>query len=132
MVVAVVAVTVVGQRLSSGQTLGVTVLCAGLIVLVVDGGRVLHAGRDAVIAAILTGLCIASYTVLDGIGVRAAHSTAGYIGWLFLLQGPVLPAILAIRRRRRTLRDCRAAWPLGLTSGVVSLAAYGIALLNYW
>ena len=128
LVVFVVAVTVIGQPLSSGQALGATVLCAGLIVLVVDGGRVFHAGRDAVTAAVLTGLCIASYTVLDGIGVRAAHSTAGYIGWLFLLQGPFLPAILAVQRRSRTLRDCRPAWRLGLTSGVVSLTAYGIVL----
>jgi hypothetical protein len=80
MVVAVVAVTVIGQPLYLGQALGVAGLCAGLIVLVFAGGSVLHAERNAVTAAILTGLCIASYTVLDGLGVRASHSTLGYIG----------------------------------------------------
>ena len=128
LVVAVVAVTIIGQPLSSDQALGVTVLCAGLLVLVIDGGRIFHAGRAAVTAAVLTGLCIASYTVLDGVGVRAAHSTTGYIGWLFLLQGPILPLILTIQRGRPTLRDSQATWRLGLTSGVVSWAAYGIVL----
>jgi len=126
--VVVAAVTVTGQPLPTGQTLGVAVLCAGLMVLVFAGGSVVHTGRDAVTAAILTGLCIATYTVLDGMGIRAAHSTAGYIAWLFLLQGPILPAIITIQRRCRILHDCRLVWRLGLTSGVGSLAAYGIVL----
>ena len=128
MVVAIVAVTVVGQPLDVGQALGIGVLCAGLVVLVFAGGGILHAGRSAVIAALLTGLCIASYTVFDGIGVRAAHGTAGYVGWLFLLHGPILPVVVAIRRGHRTLRDCRPVWRLGLASGLVSLAAYAIVL----
>jgi len=128
LVVAIVAVTVVGQSLHADQAAGVVIISAGLAVLVFSGGGVTCAGRPAITAAILTGLCIATYTVLDGVGVRSAHSTAGYIGWLFLLQGPIAPVAVAITRRTRVLRDCRGVWVPGLTSGVVSLAAYGIVI----
>jgi drug/metabolite transporter (DMT)-like permease len=127
LVVAVVGVTVVGQRMGPGQGLGVAVLCAGLVVLVVGGGA-LRAERPAVVAAALTGLCIAGYTVLDGVGVRAADTTAGYLAWMFLLDGVALVAVLGIRRGPRLIADCRAAWRVGLVNGVVSMAAYGIAV----
>lgn len=145
MVVAVLGATVVGQRMGPGQALGVAVLCAGLVVLVVAGGApprarrepaspaapatpALRADRPAVVSAALTGLCIAGYTVLDGVGVRAAHTTAGYLAWMFLLDGAALAAVLGVRRGRRLITDCRAVWRVGVASGVVSMAAYGIAV----
>jgi drug/metabolite transporter (DMT)-like permease len=127
MVVAVFGATVVGQRMGPGQALGVAVLCAGLVVLVVGGGA-LRAERPAVVAAVLTGLCIAGYTVIDGVGVRAAHTTAGYLAWMFLLDGAALVAVLGVRRGPRLVADCRAVWRVGAANGVVSMAAYGIAV----
>ncbi|MEH6728890.1 MAG: hypothetical protein V7703_22310, partial [Hyphomicrobiales bacterium] len=44
------------------------------------------ANPQAVSAAILTGIAIASYSVVDGLGVRASQSPLGYIGWLFVLE----------------------------------------------
>ena len=69
LVVAVVGVTLVGQPLGLREAVGVLTVSAGLLVLVLGRGR-LRAGRPAVAAALLTGLAIASYTVLDGVGVR--------------------------------------------------------------
>ena len=49
--------------------------------------------------AVLLGLTIAAYSVADGIGVRISESPIGYMGWLFLLEAPVLIWILWNRRR---------------------------------
>ena len=126
LVVAVVSVTVVGQPLGLREAVGVLTVSAGLLVLVLGRGR-FRAGRPAVAAALLTGLAIASYTVLDGVGVRRADATVGYIAWLFALQGPLI-AMLVAGRRRGILRASRPLLVPGLASGVVSLLAYGLVI----
>jgi drug/metabolite transporter (DMT)-like permease len=126
LVVAVVAVTVVGQPLDLREALGVLTISGGLLVLVLGRGS-LRAGRPAVVAALLTGLAIATYTVLDGVGVRRADGTAAYIAWLFALQGPLI-AVLVARGRRGIGRASRPLLVPGLVSGVVSLVAYGLVI----
>ncbi len=129
LVVAVVAVTIVGQPLRPWQAVGVVVISAGLAVLVFGGGSSpTHAARPAILAAVVTGFSIATYTVLDGVGVRHAHSTLGYIGWLFFLQGLWIPAFLAVRRGRQLVADCRPVAVEGLAAGVVSVLAYGLVI----
>lgn len=128
LVVAVLAVTVVGQPLSLAHAGGVVVISAGLAVLVLAGGVIKASDRAAVIAAVLTGLAIATYTVLDGVGVRHSGSTLGYIGWLFLLQGVVFPLIVLAQRGGSLVADARPFLALGLASGLVSVVAYGIVI----
>ena len=69
LVVALVGVTVVGQPLVLREAAGIVTISAGLVVLVLGRGS-LRAGRPAVVAALMTGVAIATYTVLDGVGVR--------------------------------------------------------------
>jgi drug/metabolite transporter (DMT)-like permease len=126
LVVAVVSVTVVGQPLTPREVAGVVTISAGLVVLVLGRGS-FSASRAAVLAALLTGLAIATYTVLDGVGVRRADDTAAYIAWLFALQGPLIAAVVGAGRRG-VLRASRPLLGAGLASGVVSVAAYGLVV----
>jgi drug/metabolite transporter (DMT)-like permease len=126
-VVALISVTVLGRDLPARELAGVLVVSAGLISLVFVGGRPTRTQLPALTAAFGTGLTIAAYTVLDGLGVAHAPVVA-YAGWMFLLQGPALP-LLALRRRGRTLPgQLRSFLRVGLTGGVVSFAAYGLVL----
>ncbi|WP_314174637.1 DMT family transporter [Streptomyces winkii] len=84
--------------------------------------------RPALIAAVLTGLAIASYTVVDGAGVRASHSAAGYVAWLMLLQSLAIPAYAIATRRGVLLAQLRPLALRGLTAGALSLVAYGLVL----
>jgi drug/metabolite transporter (DMT)-like permease len=123
-VVAVVATTVLGQRLPAAELAGVLIISAGLISLVFLGRR---APLDALGAAFGTGLMIACYTVLDGVGVHRGPVLA-YIGWLFLLEGPAVPLLAVVRRGRDLPGQLRPSLAVGLTGGVVSMAAYGLVL----
>ncbi|SCK10314.1 DMT family transporter [Streptomyces sp. WMMB 322] len=82
----------------------------------------------ALIAAVATGLAIASYTVVDGAGVRASGSALGYVAWLMMLQSLVIPAYAAASRRGLLLAQLRPLAWRGITAGVLSLAAYGLVL----
>lgn len=97
------------------------------IFLLASGVERSRLGMKAVGAALLTGMMIAAYSVVDGIGVRLAESPLGYIGWLFFFEGYV--AFYIFFRERRKLRAL--PWPtyrVGLAGGVLSAGAYGLVI----
>lgn len=66
---------------------GIALSCAGLTGVALWGLRGRRPDWAAIGAALATGLTIAVYTVVDGLGVRAAGSSFGYIAWLMAVQG---------------------------------------------
>jgi drug/metabolite transporter (DMT)-like permease len=126
-VVALVSVLVLGRELPITELLGVLAVSAGLIALVFIGGRPGRGDLPALVAAVLTGLAIATYTVVDGLGVMHAPLFA-YTGWLFLLQGLPIAVLAAIRRSRELPAAVRASAVTGLAGGAISIVAYTIVL----
>jgi drug/metabolite transporter (DMT)-like permease len=91
--------------------------------------RRLQTNRVAVFVAVGTGVVIASYTLLDGIGVRRSGSPVGYAVWLMALQGLATIATLSLVRRRLTRSPAATTgWPLAAAAGVLSTLAYGLVL----
>ncbi|WP_427887552.1 DMT family transporter [Kribbella sp. GL6] len=125
-VVAVVSIVVLHQQLALLELAGVLLVSAGLIGLVFIG----RPGRNqlpAILAAVGTGLMIASYTVVDGVAVHKMP-VATYMGWVFMLQGFAVPLAVLAWRGPRTFDLPRSAILSGLAGGVVSMAAYGLVL----
>jgi drug/metabolite transporter (DMT)-like permease len=127
LVVALGAYFLAHEHLGAVPLAGVAILAAGLISLALSSGRLTRSELPAVGAAVATGVTIAAYTIVDGLGVRQAHDPYAYTGLLFLLQGPVFPLIAAFRRPTARWRDLPVA-ARGLLAGALSLAAYGIVL----
>lgn len=125
LVVTILAAIFVQERPTLPQLGGVLVVSAGLAVLVFAGRR---PDRAALLAAIGTGLTIAAYTTVDGVGVRASGSPAGYIGWLMLLESLGVPLFALIRRREILTRQPRRIIGIGLLAGALSVLAYGLVL----
>ncbi len=125
-VVALTAWIVADEVLPIGAWVGILLVSTGIGMLVFARRGGLTNGK-AVAAAILTGLTIATYTVIDGLGVRAAQSPFGYIGWLFLLEAFSSFYIFYIRREALRAATFKIYWT-GLVGGVVSSVAYGMAI----
>ena len=130
LVVALLAAIFVGEIPTPIQSVGIAIIFCALAGLAFAGDRAPGAGsRWAVAAAIATGLTIATYTVIDGVGVRHSGSPLGYAGWLMLLHGSVIAVTALVVRRGDTLRrELRATWLPGLIGGAISLLAYGLVL----
>ncbi len=127
--VAVAAAVFIGEDLPPVHLLGVIVISVGLMTLVGAGGRPGRRELPALSAAVITGLAIATYTVLDGVGVRRSGSVGGYVAWLFLLQGLPMPiGAFALRGGRVMLNRMRGLLWIGVLSGAASFAAYAIVI----
>ncbi|WP_225074751.1 DMT family transporter [Streptomyces sp. CoT10] len=107
---------------------GVAVSCAGLTGVALWGLRGRRPDWAAIGAALATGLAIAAYTVLDGLGVRASGSSLGYIAWLMAIQGVVIPAYAVWHWRGRTDAQLRPYAAVGLLGAALSVAAYALVL----
>ncbi len=77
---------------------------------------------------VATGVTIAAYTVVDGLGARHSSDVLGYIVWLSLLEGPWVLCVAAARRGPALLPHLRRyAWR-GAVGGVIATVGYGIAI----
>jgi len=148
LVVTVLAAVFVGEHLALPQIAGVVVVSAGLAALVFGGRSALAGGsgpaatggqgsrvvppgkrgRAAFLAAVGTGLTIAAYTTVDGVGVRLSHSPGGYVAWLVLLESMCVPMFALVRRRDALLKQPPRVMLSGLAAGALSLLAYGLVL----
>ncbi len=138
LVVTVLAAVFAGERPAPPQVGGVLVVSCGLAVLVFGGlrrGPAAEPGsgsgpsRAALVAAFATGLTIAAYTTVDGLGVRLSGSSVGYIGWLMLLESLCVPAWALARRRREVVGGVsRRVLLSGLSAGALAVLAYGLVL----
>ncbi|MCX4511405.1 DMT family transporter [Streptomyces sp. NBC_01619] len=130
LVVTVLAALLVDEKLTPWQLTGVAVASAGLVGVALWGLRG-AGGRPhwpALLAALATGLSIAAYTVVDGVGVRASGSSVAYIAWLMVLQGVLIPAWAVRRFGGSLLPRLRPYAVRGLLGAVLSLFAYGLVL----
>ena len=125
LVVTILAAIFIREHLTLPQIAGVLVVSAGLATLVLAGRR---PGRAAFLAAVGTGLTIAAYTTVDGVGVRLSASPVGYIGWLMVLESLCVPMFALARRRDVLLKQPKRILLAGLAAGALSVLAYGLVL----
>jgi drug/metabolite transporter (DMT)-like permease len=107
---------------------GVALSCAGLTGVALWGLRGRRPDWAAIGAALATGVSIAAYTVVDGLGVRASGTSLGYIAWLMAIEGLVIPAYALYRWRGETLSTLRPFAAVGFLGAALSVAAYGLVL----
>lgn len=127
LVTAAVSLGLFREPASAQEIAGIAVL--GIAMFVMVAGR--HIGREGLGWALLTGLTIAGYTVIDAQGVRAAPSPWSYIAWLFVVMGAVVVTMFGLLSRGRMFRAARAQWRPGLAAGALSIVTYGLALTAF-
>ena len=85
--------------------------------------------------AILCGIMIATYSVVDGAGMRVTREVQGqiwsYFVWFFMMDWVlIVPTVLVVRRRQlKTLIPQELKW--GAIAGASSLVTYGAALIAF-
>jgi phosphonate utilization associated putative membrane protein len=136
LLVALGSAAIIGESLSAGAWLGIICITVGVaLVGLSHPGQALHHGK-ALAFAFANAAIIASYTFVDGLGVRqagpAVTEVLSYVMWLFVLDGFPYPLLLWWRRgpqgRQMLVDYARSRWPLAALGGAASIGSYAIAL----
>jgi drug/metabolite transporter (DMT)-like permease len=118
-----------GERLGALGWLGLLGLVAGVLMLSLRGGGDLgRLDRRAVGFALFTALTVCAYSVIDGVGVRAAGDPLVYAAALFVGNGVVMTLYGLARRGPRLIAAASADWRPSLAGGGLQIASYAIAL----
>lgn len=126
--VAVLAAVFAGEAPNAGAVAGIALVSVGIIGLMFSGPGVKDGGLKPLLLAAVTGLFIASYTVVDGLGIRLGETAVGYIVWLNAGEG--IPFMLAalVSKPREAGTFLKRNWRRTTGAGVVMVLAYALVL----
>ena len=138
LVIALLAGLLFGEALSWSQWTGIVVLSAAILSLAWINTRSREPGsagiasrsRTALAYALLTGLMIAAYTLVDAWGVRQATQPVGFVLWVLFLGGFGFPFLALRHCLRHNLRPDPA--PLArraLLGAVLAVTSFGSVIL---
>jgi drug/metabolite transporter (DMT)-like permease len=128
LIVAGLSVALVGETLSRQAGLSVLVIALGIMSLALTRGAEGFRDPRAILYAAGTGVFIAGYTVVDGVGARLAVSAHSYTFWVHLFNGVPIALLALYLRRGRVFPSISKTWKAGVLGGVVSLLAYWIVI----
>ena len=127
LIVSVCALAWLGEAPAPAVWAGVLLICGGVLSLGFVGFRWAESRRS--LGWALANACIiASYTLVDAAGVRAAGRTEAYVVWRGALNAWPFLLIVLWWQRGALLEHARASWPRALAGGVLAACAYGVAL----
>lgn len=124
LVTAALSIGLLGEPAGARELAGIALVGGAMFVMVL--GR--HIGRAGLGWALLTGLTIAGYTVIDAHGVRAAPTPNSYIVWMFVLMGMSTVTMFALLSRGAIFASAARQWRPGVVAGALSIVTYGLAL----
>jgi phosphonate utilization associated putative membrane protein len=136
LLVALASGALIGEAPTLAAWVGIVGIALGVgLVGLAHPGKALH-HRKALAFAFANAAIIATYTVVDGRGVRASvvddNGALRYVMMLFVLDGIAYPLLVWARRtstqRRVIVAYARRRWPVAALGGSASIGSYAIAL----
>lgn len=128
MIVLAVGAAFLSDALRAPEVLGVLVLGAGILTQT-RGVWTAGESRRLLPFAFGSALATAGYTLVDGIGARAAGDAQAFVGWMFVLDGIGFTTVmLALRGPDAVLPRGGRVWLRGGLAAAASYASYAIAV----
>jgi drug/metabolite transporter (DMT)-like permease len=129
MLIALGGAVLSSEFINPQHILGIVMVSAGIFTIGF-GSQSLH--RESVPPALATGVTIAGYSLMDGIGARHATHALSYTVWMMMLQGMGLTLVFLFLRRNadqglftgRSAKDIVQA----VGAGIISVTGYGIVI----
>jgi drug/metabolite transporter (DMT)-like permease len=107
--------------------MAVLVLAAGILTLAIGAIRA-GENRRLIPWALATAVMTTGYTLVDGLGARAAGNLMAFLGWTFALDGLLFGAAVVALRGTSVLRIAPVAWGRGALAAGASLGAYAVVV----
>jgi drug/metabolite transporter (DMT)-like permease len=128
MIVAVVSVVFLGVSLQTLEIMAVATIGLGILsIALVRSSDGMH-NPQGVKLALITGCFIAAYSLVDGMGARAAGTAMGFYGWLAVSNALLMIAFIAYRAPHQFRALVISGKRVILIGGSASFVAYGIVI----
>lgn len=116
----------ISERPSVVAVAGVLAITGGVLSLGLTGKGA--PPRKVLALSLATAVCIATYTLIDGTGSRAAGNPLSYLVWLTAIQGTLFAVGALAIGGRPLASEVRARSGAGFVTGILSAGGYAVAL----
>ena len=127
---AIGAILILRQHPPPVQLAGIALVCGGVIAIGISH-RATKGAAEGLGYALITGLTIGGYTLIDASGVHATPDPFTYVLWFFVAHGLCVLMTAPGIRGRAVVIEARRQWRLGIVLGLLSITTYGAAMLAY-
>jgi drug/metabolite transporter (DMT)-like permease len=127
--VAIVSITILGENLSYTNQGAILFIGLGITSLALTQRPTRLADLRPILFALATGAFIAAYTVVDGLGARAAGSAHGYMIWLSLVTSLLIVGCVHWLQQGRSWPVAQRTRTAGIAAGIMS---YGSSWVVIW
>jgi len=126
LIVAVFSLLVLGTQLSGTELLAIAIIGAGIFSLALVRRADGQSNKKAALLALVTGVFIASYSLVDGLGARIAGTSLGFYCWLAIANGILMVLYLAWKSPQTLGTIPTRGLPMLAMGGSASFVAYAI------
>lgn len=130
LIVAAVSALALGVSFSGMELVSIAMIAIGIasISLVRSSDGLFQ--RQAAALALATGMFIAAYSLVDGVGARIAGTSLGFYAWLAAFNA-ILYAAFCAAARPRVLAPALRLWPILILGGGASFVAYALVVYAF-
>ncbi len=128
------ALAVLGETLEPLAIAGLIIASLATVVFALpEAERIGEASvrRAALFWAMITGIGVALYNIIDAQGVRTAPTQFTFIVWLFLLDWVGLNSFALVNRKAGYFSGLATHWRYGVAAGGLSVLSFGMALYGF-
>ena len=125
LIIGVISLFLISSDISFFGIIGILITCLGLFMISFISTNKFN--QKGFLLAILTASLIATYTIIDGSGVRNTENAFTYIFWMLLLNGiPML--IYALISKNGFRKKNTYSLTEGTSAGVLAILGYGLVV----
>lgn len=128
LIVTLVSVAFMGATFGGMDMLAIGAISSGILLMALRGSASGRMRGKALFYALGTAGFTASYTLVDGVGARAAGTASGFILWMVIGDAVIMAGFAALTRGCAAFPALLAHWRTGFAAGAMSLASYWIAV----
>ena len=128
LIVAGLAPLVLGDVVNVGQLTGIALISLAILSMALSAPK---GNGYGIVFALLTGVAIAAYTLIDARGSRMSAHPLTFIVWFFIFDSFVISTFTLTRHQARFRAAFGREWRLALLNGVLGICTFGAALLAF-
>lgn len=117
---AVLGIVYLGDVVTPLAMLGICLITFGILTLAISKGMSRHGWA----AALFTGFTTIAYNILAARGIREVADPVGFLAWLFVTDGILLPVYMFARFGGDARARLKPAWSVGWKSGILTLISF--------
>lgn len=129
LIVAGISIGILGEHLGPASQIAILLIGLGITSLALTHGAAGMRDLRSVSLALTTGGFIATYTVVDGLGARAAGTANGYMAWISLFSSALIVTCTHWLRRSSRAPISRRSRNAGIAAALLS---YGSSWMVIW